>query len=126
MMQRMMSAKIQVWCMMEWGKTGTGTGTIGVKPGRGWGNKGKTGTGTGTANKSKTGTGTAKGISKKYDAARIVAGFPLTGVNYEHSVTLLRQRYGQPHNNNNNNALQNNNSEGLPVTYTDSLTVTIH
>ena len=26
------------------------------------------------------------------------------------------------YNNNNNNALQNNNSEGLPVTYTDSLT----
>ena len=27
----------------------------------------------------------------------MVAGFPLTGVNYEHSVTLLQQRYGQPH-----------------------------
>ena len=33
----------------------------------------------------------------QHDAARVVAGFPLTGVNYEHSVTLLRQRYGQPH-----------------------------
>ena len=25
----------------------------------------------------------------QHDAARVVAGFPLTGVNYEHSVTLL-------------------------------------
>ena len=33
----------------------------------------------------------------QHDSARVVAGFPLTGVNYEHSVTLLRQRYGQPH-----------------------------
>jgi len=33
----------------------------------------------------------------QHDAARVVAGFPLTGVNYEHSVTLLRQRYGQTH-----------------------------
>lgn len=33
----------------------------------------------------------------QHDAARVVAGFPLTGVNYEHSITLLRQRYGQPH-----------------------------
>ena len=33
----------------------------------------------------------------QHDAARVVAGFLLTGLNYEHSVTLLRQRYGQPH-----------------------------
>ena len=33
----------------------------------------------------------------QHDAARVVAGFPLTGVNYEHSVTLLQQRYGQPY-----------------------------
>ena len=33
----------------------------------------------------------------QHDAARVVAGFPLTGVNYEHSVILLQQRYGQPH-----------------------------
>ena len=33
----------------------------------------------------------------QHDAARVVAGFPLTGVNYEHSVTILRQRYDQLH-----------------------------
>ena len=33
----------------------------------------------------------------KHDAARVVARFPLTGVNYQHSVTLLWQRYGQTH-----------------------------
>ena len=33
----------------------------------------------------------------QHDPARVVAGFPLTGINYEHSVTLLQQRYGQPH-----------------------------
>jgi len=26
-----------------------------------------------------------------------VAGFPLTNVNYEHSIALLRERYGQTH-----------------------------
>ena len=31
------------------------------------------------------------------DASRVVAGFTLTSANYEHSVTLLRERYGQPH-----------------------------
>ncbi len=31
------------------------------------------------------------------DAARVVAGFTLTSTNYEHSVALLRERYGQPH-----------------------------
>ena len=29
------------------------------------------------------------------DAARVIAGFPLTNSNYEHSVVLLRQRFGQ-------------------------------
>ena len=29
------------------------------------------------------------------DAARVVAGFPLTNSNYEHSVSLLKQRFGQ-------------------------------
>ena len=29
------------------------------------------------------------------DTARVVAGFPLTNSNYEHSVLLLRQRFGQ-------------------------------
>ena len=28
------------------------------------------------------------------DAARVVAGFPLTNSNYEHSISLLRQRFG--------------------------------
>ena len=31
------------------------------------------------------------------DAARVVAGFPLTDVNYQHSITLLRERFGQPY-----------------------------
>ena len=31
------------------------------------------------------------------DAARVVIGFPLTDVNYEQSVTLLRERFGQPY-----------------------------
>ena len=31
------------------------------------------------------------------DAARVVAGFPLTDDNYVHSVTLLKQRFGQPY-----------------------------
>ena len=29
------------------------------------------------------------------DAARVIAEFPLTDHNYEHSVTLLRDRFGQ-------------------------------
>ena len=29
------------------------------------------------------------------DAARVIAGFPLTDLNYEHSVTLLKERFGQ-------------------------------
>ena len=31
------------------------------------------------------------------DAARVVTGFPLTGDNYAHSVSLLKQRFGQPY-----------------------------
>ena len=31
------------------------------------------------------------------DAARVVVGFPLTDVNYQHSITLLRERFGQPY-----------------------------
>ena len=31
------------------------------------------------------------------EAAKVVAGFPLTNVNYEHSIALLRERYGQTH-----------------------------
>ena len=31
------------------------------------------------------------------EAAKVVAGFPLTNANYEHSVTLLTERYGQTH-----------------------------
>ena len=31
------------------------------------------------------------------DAARVVAGFPLTDVNYQNSITLLRERFGQPY-----------------------------
>ena len=31
------------------------------------------------------------------DAARVVAGFPLTDVNYQHAITLLRERFGQPY-----------------------------
>ena len=31
------------------------------------------------------------------EAAKVVAGFPLTNANYEHSVTLLTERFGQPH-----------------------------
>ena len=27
----------------------------------------------------------------------MIAGFPLTDVNYQHSVTLLRERFGQPY-----------------------------
>ena len=27
----------------------------------------------------------------------MVAGFPLTDVNYQHSITLLRERFGQPY-----------------------------
>ena len=33
----------------------------------------------------------------KGDAIRVVAGFPLTDVNYQHSITLLRERFGQPY-----------------------------
>ena len=33
----------------------------------------------------------------KGDATRVVAGFPLTDVNYQHSITLLRERFGQPY-----------------------------
>ena len=31
------------------------------------------------------------------DAARVIAGFPLTDDNYAHAITLLQARYGQPH-----------------------------
>ena len=31
------------------------------------------------------------------DAAKVVAGFPLTDINYEQSVTLLKERFGQPY-----------------------------
>ena len=31
------------------------------------------------------------------DAARVIAGFPLTDDNYAHSIELLQARYGQPH-----------------------------
>ena len=31
------------------------------------------------------------------EAAKVVAGFPLTNANYEYSVTLLTERYGQMH-----------------------------
>ena len=31
------------------------------------------------------------------NAARVIAGFPLTDHNYEHSVTLLKDRFGQPY-----------------------------
>ena len=33
----------------------------------------------------------------KGDAIRVVAGFPLTDVNYQHSIMLLRERFGQPY-----------------------------
>ena len=33
----------------------------------------------------------------KGDATRVVAGFPLTDVNYQCSITLLRERFGQPY-----------------------------
>ena len=46
-----------------------------------------------------------KGVQKLYylraqlkgDATRVVAGFPLTDVNYQHSITLLRERFEQPY-----------------------------
>ena len=31
------------------------------------------------------------------DAARTIAGLPLTEVNYQHSIALLEERFGQPH-----------------------------
>ena len=31
------------------------------------------------------------------DAARVVIGFPLTDINYEQSIALLRERFGQPY-----------------------------
>ena len=31
------------------------------------------------------------------EAARVIAGLPLTNVNYTHSISLLTDRYGQPH-----------------------------
>ena len=31
------------------------------------------------------------------DAARAIAGFPLTELNYQHLIDLLRDRFGQPH-----------------------------
>jgi len=31
------------------------------------------------------------------DAARAIAGFPLSDANYNHSVDLLKERFGQPH-----------------------------
>ena len=33
----------------------------------------------------------------KGEASRIIAGLPLNNLNYHHSVSLLRDRYGQPH-----------------------------
>ena len=33
----------------------------------------------------------------KGEAARVIAGLPLTNLNYMHSVALLKDRYGQPH-----------------------------
>ena len=33
----------------------------------------------------------------KGDAIRVVSSFPLTDVNYQHSITLLRERFGQPY-----------------------------
>ena len=36
-------------------------------------------------------------IQLQGDAARVVIGFPLNDVNYEQSVTLLRERFGQPY-----------------------------
>ena len=33
----------------------------------------------------------------KGEAARVLAGLPLTNLNYTHSVALLKDRYGQPH-----------------------------
>ena len=33
----------------------------------------------------------------KGDAIRVVSGFPLTDVNYQHSITLLRERFRQPY-----------------------------
>jgi len=32
------------------------------------------------------------------DAARAIAGLPLTESNYAHSITLLADQFGQPHN----------------------------
>ena len=31
------------------------------------------------------------------EASRVIAGFPLTNPNYQHSVALLQERFGQPH-----------------------------
>ena len=31
------------------------------------------------------------------DAARTIAGLPLTEMNYQHSIALLEERFGQPH-----------------------------
>ena len=31
------------------------------------------------------------------DAARVIAGFQLTNANYEHSIALLKERFGQPY-----------------------------
>lgn len=31
------------------------------------------------------------------EASRVIAGFPLTNSNYQHSVTLLQERFGQLH-----------------------------
>ena len=31
------------------------------------------------------------------DAARVVAGLPLTTMNYSNAITLLTKRFGQPH-----------------------------
>ena len=32
------------------------------------------------------------------DAVHVIAGFPLTDDNYAHTVTLLKNRFGQPYN----------------------------
>jgi len=31
------------------------------------------------------------------DASRAIAGLPLTSANYEHALSLLKERFGQPH-----------------------------
>ena len=33
----------------------------------------------------------------KGEASKVIGGFQLTNANYNHSVTLLQERFGQPH-----------------------------